>query len=284
VVNVLTSDREVSEHLVRNPGIDKVSFTGSSAAGKKIAAICGDRIARCTLELGGKSAAVVLDDYDLELAAQALAKQSASLTGQVCASLTRIVVPRHRHDALVEAMAATYSAIKVGDPFADGIEMGPLAMSRQRDRVESYIEQGRQSGARLATGGGRPAHLNRGYFIEPTVFANVDNDMVIAREEIFGPVASVIPADDEQHAIDIANDTVFGLNAAVFTYDNERAYWAARQLRSGTVGHNGFFLDPTIAFGGFKQSGIGREGGIEGLYPYLETKTLVLDGAPPHLA
>jgi len=284
VVNVLTSDREVSEHLVRNPGIDKVSFTGSSAVGKKIAAICGDRIARYTLELGGKSAAVVLDDYDLELAAQALAKQSASLTGQVCASLTRIVVPRHRHDALVEAMAATYSAIKVGDPFADGIEMGPLAMSRQRDRVESYIEQGRQSGARLATGGGRPAHLNRGYFIEPTVFANVDNDMVIAREEIFGPVASVIPADDEQHAIDIANDTVFGLNAAVFTYDNERAYWAARQLRSGTVGHNGFFLDPTIAFGGFKQSGIGREGGIEGLYPYLETKTLVLDGAPPHLA
>ena len=149
--------------------------------------------------------------------------------------------------------------------------------------MEGYIAQGREAGATVATGGGRPAHLNRGYFIEPTVFANVHNSMVIAQEEIFGPVVSVIPADDEQHAIDIANDTVFGLNSAVFTKDNERAYWAARQLRSGTVGHNGLFLDPTIAFGGFKQSGIGREGGVEGLLPYLETKTLVLDGAPKHL-
>jgi betaine-aldehyde dehydrogenase len=280
VVNVLTSDRAASEHLVRNPAVDKVSFTGSSAAGKTIASICGERIARYTLELGGKSAAVILDDYDLGAAAKALAQQSVNLTGQVCASLTRIVVPRHRHDELVEAMAATYSAIRVGDPFAEGTEMGPLAMRRQRDRVESYIEQGRQAGARIAAGGGRPAHLNRGFFVEPTVFADVSNDMVIAREEIFGPVASVIPADDEQHAIDIANDTVFGLNAAVFTHDNDRAYWVARQLRSGSVGHNGFFLDPAIAFGGFKQSGIGREGGVEGLYPYLETKTLILDGAP----
>jgi acyl-CoA reductase-like NAD-dependent aldehyde dehydrogenase len=153
-------------------------------------------------------------------------------------------------------------------------------MSRQRDRVEGYIEKGKAEGARLATGGRRPAHLNRGYFIEPTVFANVDNNSTIAREEIFGPVLSVIPAENEANAVEIANDTNFGLNASVFTNDIERAYATARQLRSGTVGHNGFRTDFTIAFGGFKQSGIGREGGTEGLHPFLEVKTLLLDEMP----
>jgi acyl-CoA reductase-like NAD-dependent aldehyde dehydrogenase len=280
VVNVLTADREVSELLVRHPGVDKVTFTGSTAAGKKIASICGERIARCTLELGGKSAAVVLDDYDVAKAAQKISGMASFLTGQVCSSLTRIVVSKQRHDDLVEALAASFSATKVGDPFDMGTQMGPLAMRRQRDRVEGYIEKGKAEGARLATGGGRPSHLNRGFFIEPTVFGNVDNNFTIAREEIFGPVLSVIPAADEAEAVRIANDTNYGLNASVFTNDADRAYATARQLRSGTVGHNSFRTDFTISFGGFKQSGIGREGGVEGLHPFLEAKTVILDAMP----
>lgn len=282
VVNVITADREVSELLVRHPGVDKITFTGSSAAGRRIGAICGERIARCTLELGGKSAAVILDDADLAAAADALSMSARLMSGQVCAALTRVIVPRRRHDALVEAMSASFAAIRVGDPFDLATDMGPLAMRRQRDRVEAYIAKGREEGAVLATGGGRPRHLDRGFYVEPTVFANVDNGMTIAREEIFGPVVGVIPADDEAQAVAIANDSPFGLNASVFTGDVDRAYAVARQLRSGTVGHNGFKIDFGIAFGGFKQSGIGREGGIEGLLPFLESKTLLLDSLPSH--
>lgn len=280
VINVLTADRDVSEHLVRHPGIDKVTFTGSTAAGRRIASICGERIARCTLELGGKSAGVVLDDADIESVAQSLAGSAPMMSGQICSSLTRIIVSRDRHDDLVEALDASFRNIRVGDPFDPATGMGPLAMARQRDRVEGYIAKGIDEGARLATGGGRPAHLDRGFFVEPTVFCNVDNSMTIAREEIFGPVLSVIPADNEAHAVKIANDTIFGLNASVFTEDAGRAYQVARQIRSGTVGHNGFRSDFSIAFGGFKQSGIGREGGKEGLMPFLETKTIILDAEP----
>lgn len=280
VVNVLTADREVSELLVRHPGVDKVSFTGSTAAGRKIASICGERIARVTLELGGKSPALILDDYDLAKAAQSLAGSAPIITGQVCSSLTRIIVSQHRHDEFVEALCAAFAQVTVGDPFDPATRMGPLAMARQRDRVESFIEQGKAEGARLACGGGRPSHLNRGYYIEPTVFCDVDNSMTIAREEIFGPVVSVIPAADEQQAIAIANDTIFGLNSTVFTNDVARAYAVGRQLRAGTVGHNGFKTDFSIAFGGFKQSGMGREGGIDGLQPYLEAKTMIFESMP----
>jgi betaine-aldehyde dehydrogenase len=180
-------------------------------------------------------------------------------------------------------MSAAFSKIKVGDPFDLSTDMGPLAMRRQRERVENYIHKGREEGATLATGGGRPPHLNCGFYIEPTVFGDVDNNMTIAREEIFGPVVSVIPADSEKQAVEIANDSVFGLNASVFTEDTDRAYSVARQLRSGTVGHNAFRTDFSIAFGGFKQSGIGREGGTEGLLPFLEAKTVILDNEPTHL-
>lgn len=280
VVNVVTADREVSELLVRHPGVDKVSFTGSTAAGRKIASICGERIARCTLELGGKSPAVILDDYDLATAAQTIARYAPIMTGQVCSSLTRIIVTKDRHDDFVDALAATFGKVKVGDPFDAASQMGPLAMARQRDRVEDLIAQGKAEGARLVTGGGRPADLNRGYYIEPTVFGNVSNDCTIAREEIFGPVLSVIPALDEEDAIAIANATIYGLNSSVFTNDPERAYAVGRRLRAGTVGHNGFKTDFTISFGGFKQSGIGREGGIEGLHPYLEAKTMIFETAP----
>jgi aldehyde dehydrogenase (NAD+) len=281
VVNVLIAEREVSELLVRNPDVDKVTFTGSTAAGRRIGSICGERIARCTLELGGKSAAVILDDYDVEQAARTISGMATFLTGQVCSSLTRIIVDRKRHDDLVEALSACFSAVKIGDPFDLSTQMGPLAMSRQRDRVESYIQVGKREGARLAAGGGRPAHLNRGYFIEPTVFANVENRSTLAQEEIFGPVLSVIPADGEEAAIQMANDTIYGLNNSVFTNDINRAYETARRLRSGTVGHNSVRSDFGIAFGGFNQSGLGREGGVEGLLPFLEAKTLLMDAMPP---
>jgi aldehyde dehydrogenase (NAD+) len=280
VLNVVTADREVSELLVRDPRVDKITFTGSTAAGRKIAAICGERIARCTLELGGKSAAVVLDDIDLQTVADTIAGAECFLSGQVCSSLTRIVVPRRRHDELLEALSSTFSKVRVGDPFDPETQMGPLASERQRDRVMDYIDKGIEEGAKLATGGQRPAHLERGWFVEPTVFGNVDNGATIAREEIFGPVLSVIPADDERDAVRVANDTIYGLNASVFTDDVERARAVAGELRSGTVGHNAFRTDFGIAFGGFKQSGIGREGGTEGLHPFLETKTVILEGRP----
>ncbi len=280
VLNIVTADREVSELLVRNPGVDKITFTGSTAAGRRIASLCGERIARCTLELGGKSAAVILDDMDLATAAGAISGAECFLSGQVCSSLTRIIVGRSRHDEFVEALAGTFSKVKVGDPFDAQTQMGPLAMSRQRDRVEGYIAKGVSEGANLVTGGGRPKDLDRGYYIEPTVFGNVDNGSTIAREEIFGPVLSVIPADNEDHAVALANDTIYGLNASVFTNDVDRARVVAGQLRSGTVGHNAFRTDFGIAFGGFKQSGIGREGGVEGLLPFLETKTVILNGEP----
>ena len=280
VLNILTADREVSELLVRHRDVDKIAFTGSTVAGRRIASICGERIARCTLELGGKSPAVIFDDYDIATAAKTITSRATFLTGQVCSSLTRIIVTHDRHDAMVDALSANFEQVKVGDPFDSASNMGPLAMRRQRDRVEGYIGKGKAEGARLAAGGGRPAHLNRGFYIEPTVFGNVDNNSTIAREEIFGPVLSVIPANNEAHAMDIANDTIYGLNASVFTNDVERAYVTARRLRSGSIGHNAFRNEQSIAFGGFKQSGIGREGGKEGLLSYLETKVIVLDEMP----
>ena len=280
VLNVVTADRDVSELLVRDPRVDKIAFTGSTAAGRRIGSICGERIARCTLELGGKSAAVILDDADIATAAANISSAECFLSGQICSSLTRIVVPRHRHDELLEALASTFSQVRVGNPFHPQTQMGPLAASRQRDRVEGYIAKGIADGATLATGGGRPKDLDRGWYVEPTVFGNVDNSSVVAQEEIFGPVLSVVSARDEQDAIRLANDTIYGLNASVFTDDVNRARDVARQLRSGTVGHNHFRTDFGIAFGGFKQSGIGREGGLEGLHHYLEVKTVILEGRP----
>jgi aldehyde dehydrogenase (NAD+) len=280
VLNVVTADREVSEQLVRDPRVDKITFTGSTSAGRQIGAICAERVARCTLELGGKSAAVVLDDVDIARTARALARQECILTGQACSSLTRIIVTSKRHDEMVDALADEFARVLVGDPFAAESQMGPLVSERQRTQVERYIAKGQADGAILAAGGGRPRHLDRGYYIEPTLFCDVDNSSVIAQEEIFGPLLSVIRAVDEEHAIKLANDTIYGLNASVFTDDLERAAEIAGQLRSGTVGHNAFRTDFGIAFGGFKQSGIGREGGTEGLLPFLETKTVILKGRP----
>ena len=278
VVNVVTADRDVSEELIRNPQIDKITFTGSTAAGRRIAAVAADRMARVTLELGGKSPALVLDDYDVAAAAKVIGPSFFGyLSGQVCHSLTRVIVARARHDQMVEALVDTARAVVLGDPFDPASTAGPLANARQRKTVERYVNKGVSEGAKLATGGRRPAMPERGFFFEPTVFGNVDNRSTIAQEEIFGPVLSVIPAEDEADAIALANDTIYGLNAAVFTHDPQRAMDVARQLRAGSVGHNASRTDFSIGFGGFKQSGIGREGGIEGLAAFLESKTVVLD-------
>ena len=280
VVNLVTADRDVSELLVTDHRVDKIAFTGSTAAGRRIASLMGERIGRYTLELGGKSPALILDDADLDTAAASIAEAECVLSGQVCSSLTRLIVSRARHDEFTEALAAHFSRKVVGDAFADETEIGPLATSHQRARVESFIREASTGGARLVTGGDRPAHLGTGYFVEPTVFANVDNGSRLAKEEIFGPVLSVIPATDEEDIVRLANDSIYGLNASVFTQDVDRARHVAGRLRSGTVAHNAMRNDFGIAFGGFKQSGVGREGGIEGLMPYLETKTVLLDGPP----
>ncbi len=277
VINLITADRDASDHLVRHPSVDKVSFTGSVATGQRIASVCAKRIARVTLELGGKSAAIVLDDYDLEAAAKNLASAICVLNGQNCAALTRIIVSADRHDEFVDYLVTAMQALTIGSPYDADTDLGPISMKSQLEKIECYIAKGVAEGARLATGGKRPPNIEKGFYFEPTLFANVDNNMAIAQEEIFGPVLCVIPFDDEQDAIRIANDSPFGLGGAVFTNDNDKAYKIARQLRTGTVGQNGMRASFGIAFGGFKQSGIGREGGTVGLLPYLEPKTLMLD-------
>jgi aldehyde dehydrogenase (NAD+) len=214
-----------------------------------------------------------------EEAVKSLTGSLCMLSGQVCAALTRVIVPRQRYDDFVDCFVTAMEALNPGDPYDPASSFGPLATQRQLGRVEGYIAKGKAEGAKLATGGGRPAGLNRGYYFEPTLFANVDNSMAVAQEEIFGPVISLTAAADEEDAIRIANDSIYGLNGAVFTHDNARAYDVARKVRTGNVSQNRFRLDFGIAFGGFKQSGVGREGGKEGLLPYLESKTLLLDGA-----
>ena len=284
VINLVPGHREASDHLISNPGVDKVGFTGSTVAGGRIASVCGSRIGRCSLELGGKSAAIILDDYDLEEAASMLASVITIATGQVCVTLSRVIVSKHRHDALVAALKKELEGVKVGDPLDPEAMMGPLAMSRQLERVEGYIRKGIEEGAQLVTGGDRPAHMTKGYYINPTLFANVTNQMTIAREEIFGPVLCVIPCESEEDAIRIANDSEFGLFGAVLTNDDEKAYKVARQIRTGAYAQNAFRLDYFLPFGGFKHSGIGREGGISGLKAYTETKTILLNKVPQALA
>lgn len=283
VINLVVADRDVSDYLVRHTGVDKVSFTGSVNAGKRIASVCAERIARVTLELGGKSAAIICDDADLAQAAKSLAGNTVMLSGQNCAALTRALVPAAKQEEFLKLLKAELDTVKIGDPREEGVRLGPLAMPRQLDRVLDYIEIGKAEGARLVCGGKRPEGLDKGCFVEPTVFADVRNDMRIAQEEIFGPVLCVIPYDTIEEAIAIANDSPFGLAGGVYTSDVQNAYNIARKLRTGTVGDNGAKADFSVAFGGFKQSGYGREGGSEGLSPYLEAKTLLFSEAPTSL-
>jgi aldehyde dehydrogenase (NAD+) len=276
VFNVVPAGRETGDYLVRHPGVDKVSFTGSTAAGRQIMKACAERMVRCSLELGGKSAAIVLEDAEMGQVLQSLAPFSMPITGQVCFSLTRVLVPRSRAAEIRDAYVSAVSKLNLGDPFDAATHMGPLTMKRQLARVQGYVEKGRAEGARLVLGGGRPPGLTKGYFFEPTVFADVDTHMTIAQEEIFGPVVSLISYEDVDDAVAKANDTIYGLHGAIYTADAERGYQVARRIRSGSVTVNGMIVDYKMPFGGFKQSGIGREGGVEGLQNYFETKTIYL--------
>jgi len=275
VVSVLPAGREVGEHLVTAPGIDKVSFTGSTAAGRRIGALCGERLRRVTLELGGKSAAVVMPDADFVEVAPQLLPYGIMNNGQACVAQTRILVPRSRYDEAVEAFSNAVSALKVGDPAEMDTDVGPLIAERQRDRVEGYIAKGIAEGARVAVGGGRP-DSESGWFVEPTLFVDVDNKMTIAQEEIFGPVLAMIAYEDIDDAIEIANDSDFGLSGSVWGPDVDAALDVARQIRTGTVSINGFAMEWSAPFGGFKDSGLGRELGPEGLEAYLEDKSIAL--------
>lgn len=276
VINVVPAGRKTSEYLVTHPGIDKVAFTGSTAAGKRIAALCGERLRRVSLELGGKSACIVLDDAPLDALAENLMHASFMNNGQACVAQTRILAPRAHYDAVVEAVVERSQALVIGDPADPATNIGPLVSSRQRARVEGYIEAGRAEGATVALGGGRPADHARGWFVEPTVFTNVDNSMTIAQEEIFGPVIGVIPYDTPEEAVRIANDSDYGLSGSVWTDDIDRGVAVARQVRTGTYTVNGLTLEFRAPFGGFKHSGLGREMGPEGFAPYLEYKTISL--------
>ncbi len=274
VVNVLPGGREVGEHLVGHRDVDKVSFTGSTAAGRRVMALCAERIARVTLELGGKSAAVVLPDADIGSVVGTVTFAGIGNSGQVCAALTRLVVPREKQDEVVAGVQAAMEAITVGDPREEGVMIGPLAAERQRDRVEDYIRIGIEEGARLVTGGGRPEGLPTGWYVQPTLFADVDNSMRIAQEEIFGPVIVVIPYDTVDEAVQIANDSQYGLSGAVFSADRAAGEAVARRIRTGQIYVNDWGMCVTQPFGGFKQSGIGREGGPEGISAFLETKMI----------
>jgi aldehyde dehydrogenase (NAD+) len=284
VVNVVPAGRQVGEHLVTHPGVDKVSFTGSTAAGRRIAALCGERLKRYSLELGGKSAAIILDDAALDATVEALRFASFMNGGQACVAHSRILVSRSRHDDVVDALAEMVRSLRVGDPSDPDTEIGPLAAARQRDRVEGYIRSGWEEGAKIVVGGDRPHGRDRGWYVEPTLFTSVDNGMRIAREEVFGPVVAVIPFEDEDDAIAIANDSDYGLAGSVYTSDIDRGLEIARRVRAGTYGVNQYTIDFAAPYGGFKASGVGRENGPEGLRAFQEDKAIVVSGAPSEAA
>ena len=276
VINVVPADREVSSYLVGHPGVDKVAFTGSTAAGRTIAETCGRLLRPVTLELGGKSAAIVLDDADLGSHLENFFAATLLNNGQTCYASTRVLAPAARYDEVVDTLAAFADHLKVGDALDPATQIGPVTSSRQRERVEGYIAKGRADGARLVTGGGRPRDMERGWFVQPTIFADVDPSATIAQEEIFGPVLAVTRYSDVDDAVRIANDSHYGLAGSVWTGDPERGEAVAARVQTGSIGINAYQPDPAAPFGGVKDSGLGRELGPEGLSAYQVLQSIYL--------
>ena len=283
VFNVVTGTGSVAgEALVSHPEVDMVSFTGSTAAGRRISALAAQGIKRVALELGGKSPSVILDDADLALAVKSTVNTCFLNAGQTCTALTRMLVPRSMHDEAAALAVAAARGFVPGDPLDEKTKLGPLTTATQRDRVRDYVRSGIASGASLLAGGVEPpAGVSQGYFVQPTVLGGVDPDSQVAQEEIFGPVLCIIPYDDEADAVRIANGTVYGLAAAVWSGEEERARAVARRIRAGQVDVNGGAYNPLAPFGGYKQSGNGRELGREGLEEFMEVKSMQLKAAPP---
>ncbi|MCM2393527.1 aldehyde dehydrogenase [Streptomyces albipurpureus] len=281
VLSVLPADRETSAYLAAHPGIDKVAFTGSVGGGKAVMAAAAQNLTRVSLELGGKSAAIILEDANLDTALRVIVGATcATNSGQACVALTRVLAPASRYDEVAAGLTAAFGALKVGDPTDPATVVGPMVTRTQQQRVLDYIRIGQEEGAKLLTGGGTPANRTTGWYVEPTLFGDVTNDMRIAREEIFGPVVCLIQYETEDDAVRIANDSEYGLSGAVFTADAEHGKHFARLIRTGTFTINGFRFDPTAPFGGFKNSGIGREFGPEGLAAYFEYQTVHLPIPP----
>lgn len=276
VLNWVPGERDVGSYLVAHPGIDKVAFTGSGMAGRKVAEVCARLLRPVTLELGGKSAAIILDDAKTEDVINGLLFSSFGNNGQMCAASTRVLAPQARYKEIIDALASMASTLKVGHALDPETQIGPMASAEHRARVERYIAMGKEE-ARLVAGGGRPKNVDaRGWFVQPTVFADVSNSATIAREEIFGPVLCVMPYRDEDEAIRIANDSDLGLAGTVWSSDVQRASSVARRVQSGTVGINGYVIDFSSPFGGVKGSGLGREFGPESLHAYQQLQSIYL--------
>lgn len=284
VLNFVQGGRELGAYIVSHPRIDKIAFTGSTAAGRAIGETCGRLLRPVSLELGGKSAAIVLDDADLSSSLEDLFVATLMNNGQTCWLNSRILAPRSRYDEVVDIISGLAGSVQVGDSLDPQTQVGPMASANQRKRVEGYIEKGRIEGARITTGGSRPRNLDRGWFVEPTVFADVDVNNTIAREEIFGPVLSIIGYGDVDEAVRIANDSEYGLGGTVWTSDPARGVEVARRVQSGTIGINAYANDPTAPFGGIKASGLGRELGPEGMAAYQVLKSVYLDVSGPPTA
>ena len=278
VINIIAAGREASEHLVAHPDVDMVTFTGSTDVGKKIARVCGEQIKHCVLELGGKSAAIILPDADLESALPMVVGSSVATTqGENCTCMSRILAPKSRYDEIAARLTEAFKGLKVGDPNDDDTVVGPLITEAHRERVLGYIRQAVDEGATVATGGGIPEHLDKGWYVEATLLTNVSNDMTIAQEEVFGPVIALIPYEDEEDAIRIANDSRFGLSGSVFTANPVRGFEIARRIRTGTFRVNTMSADFNSSFGGYKESGIGREHGPYAIDEYLLSKTISVE-------
>ncbi|HWJ97240.1 MAG TPA: aldehyde dehydrogenase family protein, partial [Acidimicrobiales bacterium] len=278
VLSIVPGGREIGEYLVTHPLVDKITFTGSTAAGMKIGAACGALLRPVTLELGGKSAAMVLDSADVAAIVPQLLDAGIMNNGQACVAQTRILASRENYANVLDAVTEAVAALVVGDPLDPATQVGPVVAERQRERILGLLDTGRSEGARVTTGGGRTSH-EKGWFIEPTVFGDVDNKMTIAQEEIFGPVLSVIPFDDVEDAVRIANDSQYGLSGSVWSADVDEATAIAKRIRTGTINVNHFAMAFGAPFGGYKNSGLGRELGPEGVDAFMEKKALSLDPA-----